>query len=197
MNAELGLLYLEQNADNPKQEKILRTVVQEAKRGGQTTQNVSSFIQADDYSPTERADLNEVVAQGNRLLGSALRRQNVELTIQLASKPITIWLNPLAMSLAVANLLRIAAGSEANMIILETINNRDMAGICITHDGSAAGKKAIIDEYTNDIALVMQQAWGLELNLVKRIISDHQGHMEFNDLPDKRVQLIVNLPFKS
>jgi nitrogen-specific signal transduction histidine kinase len=43
----------------------------------------------------------------------------------------------------------------------------------------------------------MQQPWGLELNLVKRIISDHQGHLEFNELSDKNIQLIVTLPVKS
>jgi signal transduction histidine kinase len=197
MNAELGLLYLEQSSDNAKQEKILRTIVQEAKRGGQTTHSVSNFIQADDYSPTERADLNEVISQGNRLLGSVLRRQNIELTIQPATKPVLMWLNPLALSLAIANLLRIAAGSEAKTIRLETVNRNDTAGLSITYDGVAIDKKTMTDGYKNDIAIVMQQPWGLELNLVKRIISDHQGHLEFNELSDKNIQLIVTLPVKS
>lgn len=108
MNAELGLVYLEQGIEQDALADILRTIVAETKRAGTLAQSVSEFGRATDHSPNQQADLNNIITQARQLLGSKLRRRDFKLLLDVDDSLSPIPANPLALALALASLIDLA-----------------------------------------------------------------------------------------
>ncbi|MEZ5594244.1 MAG: histidine kinase dimerization/phospho-acceptor domain-containing protein [Gammaproteobacteria bacterium] len=108
MNAELGLVYLEQGIEQDALADILRTIVAETKRAGTLAQSVSEFGRATDHAPNQQSDLNKIITQARQLLGSKLRRRDFKLLLEVDESLPPIPANPLALALALASLIDLA-----------------------------------------------------------------------------------------
>lgn len=169
MNAELGLLYLEQTGETDKLRAILQTIAGEARSAGHTAQQVLDFARNDDYTPSGAQSLDNVLEDARKLLGSTLRRADVELQISADSQLPALPLNAMAISQALAGLAITAAEAGARKVCMTGAGERDHAVINISAD----------------------QAFKSSDPLLERIVADHNGSL---DEQAQGRRLIIRLP---
>ena len=163
MNAELGLLYLEQDGELEKLAEVLRTIAEEAKRGGILGQGLLRFAQADDYAPQTYGDLNEIIAQAGKLLGSKLRRSGVELVLQKTEELPKLMINPTALAVVLASLIDLLMSAGAKRIEVAAAKDTDEIVLNLNVDGLTSATLAS-DRYTE-----------LVLNFARRVLQAHAG----------------------
>lgn len=119
MNAELGLLYLQQNRDSENVEALLQTIINESKRAGQLAQSVTEFSRMSRYTPSDTVDMSEIISQSSNLLSSKLRRNAVELKVQTQDKTLPrISANPTALKMALVSLVDIAIENGIKKVLI-------------------------------------------------------------------------------
>lgn len=195
MNAELGLLLLEQNGDRDSLTKILRTIAQEAKRGGAITRSVSEFARAGSYFPNAYGDLNEAIGQARSLAGSLSHSFNVTLELQLDTTLPRFSINETAITHAVAQLIANAVQAGASSIHISTEAGADKATLKVIDNGSGIPPQAM--EYIFDPFFTTWQdqgRLGLGLSLVRHIIAGHHGTLSVQGQPEGGTCFIIQLP---
>ena len=161
MNAELGLAYLQQGADQQPLEEILRTIINETKRAGLMARRVSEFAQASDYTPSDYAQLSDLLSQARTLLGSKLRRLGVDLTVQVEEGLPPLRAKPFALALAIASLIEMAIESGSRQVHLAAGRNQSVLELRI--------------DYGNTAPLWENNYTRLIMTFVERIFADHQA----------------------
>ncbi|MEZ5582571.1 MAG: histidine kinase dimerization/phospho-acceptor domain-containing protein [Candidatus Competibacteraceae bacterium] len=197
MNAELGLLLLEQQGRNDdKLAKVLQLIAQEARRGGTITQQLQNLVWADDFSPTEPAgDLNAAVTATRGLVGSNLRRNKVTLNLSLQHELPRLALNPPAITLAVANLLNNAIEAGASEVRIVSAIKENRLQLSVIDNGSALPKEdinSLLSDYTPFKTQAGRSLLGLAL--VQRIAKDHHGELVVARDFQESNQLMISLP---
>jgi len=199
MNAELGLVLLEQQGrGDEKLANVLRVIAQEARRGGVITQQLQNLVWADDFSPTEpAADLNVTIAAMRGFLGSNLRRNKVPLDLALQDDLPKLALNPLAMTLAVANLVNNALEAGANRIQVASTIDGNHIHLSVTDNGSVmpADINNLLAQYSPLTAQEGRSLLGLAL--AQKIVKDHHGELMVTSAPGQDNQFIIRLPLDS
>lgn len=196
MNAELGLLLLEQqDRGADKLANVLRTIAQETRRCGTITQELHNLVWADDFSPTEPAgDLNAAVAVMRSLIGSNLRRNKAALDLNLQDDLPKLALNPLGMALAIANLVNNAIDAGASQIQVVSAIAGAQIHLCVIDNGSVMPKEDINSLLADSLLMSREERSVLGLALAQRIANDHQGELVVSRDSQKGNQLIIKLP---
>jgi len=195
MNAELGIVSLQNERAREKLPKLLDTIIKEARRGGAITRNVLQFAQADHFTPKGLADLNNLILRARDYVAPVLHDSTVVLEFELEPALPRIELNQIALEQAMVNLINNAAQSGASKVKIRTEREQHHARVTITDDGRGIPEtelQHIFDPfYTTRRA---QGGSGLGLSLVHRIIADHDGTVEAQSTQDKGTQFILRLP---
>jgi two-component system CheB/CheR fusion protein len=196
MNAELGLVSLQSNSGREKLPQLLRTIAEEARRGGSITRNVLQFSRADHYTPKGQADLNNLITRAREHVASVLQEHHVRLDLELGQTSSWLELNQIAMEQAMVNLIGNAAQSGASKIVIKTEREEDHVRVTISDDGRGIPQEEI--EHIFDPFYTTRRSQGgsgLGLSLVHRIVSDHNGTVEAHSAPGKGAQFVLRLPF--
>jgi signal transduction histidine kinase len=197
MNAELGLLSLNGDADSQKLERILRTIVEKAKGGGAITKRITEFSQTEHDSPdlATLADLNDVVLQARTLAKGTLHRLRVMLELEPKPVPPRLHLDETAVVHAVAELFRNAAQAGATRIRASTNEENETAVVTVMDNGTGIPKKdlpCLFDPFFTTRG--DQGAMGLGLSFVHRVVSAHRGVVNVQSLPGVGTRFLIGLP---
>lgn len=198
MNAELGLLLLQKGVDQNKITSILRTVVEEVKRGGGLTRSVLEFARAEDHKPTAGGDLNETIAKARSMADSVLRRRNVQLELQLNDTLPKLPLNATAMAQAIANLIVNAAEAGATQVRVATdYDDANMLLATVTDNGPGI-LPACLDRVFEPFFTThgAEGKLGLGLALAQNIVNDHQGDISVHSLVNTGTRFVIRLPVR-
>lgn len=166
MNAELGQLYLQQDGDSEELAQVLRTIAEEAKRGGVLGQGLLSFARSVDYAPQTTGNLNDVIAHAGKLLGSNPRRNNVDLALQKSEALPVLMINPLALALALAGLVDRLIWAGAKQIEVAALSHAGEIVLTL-RTGNPASLDLAKDRYTE-----------VMLSFARRVLQAHGGKIE-------------------
>ncbi|MBA2491043.1 MAG: PAS domain-containing protein [Gammaproteobacteria bacterium] len=195
MNAELGIVSLQNERAREKLPRLLDTIIKEARRGGAITRNVLQFAKADQFTPKRLADLNNLILRARDYVAPVLHDSTVELEFALEPALPRIELNQIALEQAMVNLINNAVQSGGSKVKIETAREKDYARVTVTDDGRGipeAELQHIFDQfYTTRRS---QGGSGLGLSLVHRIIADHDGTVEARRRKGRGTQFILRLP---
>jgi two-component system, NtrC family, sensor kinase len=84
VNAELGLITLQGQANKEKLTRLFNTIIKEVRRGGSITRNVLQFSKADRYTPKGRADINNLLGRVREHVASVLQKYGARLALELS-----------------------------------------------------------------------------------------------------------------
>ena len=176
MNAELGLAYLalepQQGQAHEELKTILSTIIRETKRAGTLTQSVTEFTRTDDYAPSHVVDLIDVIAKARDLLGSKLRRSDVELLMPTNATVAKVSAKPLALALALASLIDIAIESGSARVQIALAQSTSDLILTVTNESSLTLSTRTLSTSPSAQALIA---------LVERILAAHQASLSITD----------------
>jgi len=195
MNAELGIVSLQNGSAHEKLPRLLDRIIKEARRGGAITRNVLQFSKADRFTPKGLADLNNLILRARDYVAPVLQDSAVELEFALDPALPRIELNQIALEQAMVNLINNAAQSGASKVKIKTEREQHYARVTINDDGRGIPETEL--QYIFDPFYTTRRSQGgsgLGLSLVHRIIADHDGTVEARSTEGKGTQFILRLP---
>jgi two-component system NtrC family sensor kinase len=150
---------------------------------------------ADRYTPTGRADINNLLDRVRKHVASVLQKYGARLALELDQSLPTLNLNQIAVEQAMVNLISNAAQSSASEIAIKTERRGSHARITISDNGVGIAPEEI--EHVFDPFYTTRRSQGdsgLGLILVHRIISDHDDTTKARSVLAEGTQFVVHLP---
>jgi signal transduction histidine kinase len=188
----------------------LQVILEATKRGAQLTHNLLSFSRRRVLS-RHRSDLNEIVAQAQRLILPALRSE-VALRFSPASDPVPVFVDDVEIQHAVINLVTNARDAipDAGSINLEVRTVQLAEDFVTRHEGKLVGTCALISVRDTGVGIAEDilarvfepffttkgtgRGTGLGLATVRSLVDQHGGVVAVESEPGKGTTFGIYLP---
>jgi PAS domain S-box-containing protein len=152
-----------------------------------------------DTSQFEQLQLPEVLANSLTLMGEILRLGNISLEREIGENLSTVFGNSVQLEQVFINLFQNSvdamAASSDKMIRLSMQQAGGMLEICFSDSGPGIAfeaRKNIFEPFYSTKSA--EDRSGLGLAIVNTIIKEHQGSIEYADLPDSGATFVIRLP---
>ncbi|HEY3246046.1 MAG TPA: MASE1 domain-containing protein [Phycisphaerae bacterium] len=174
----------------------LKTITQEAQRGGRIVKSMLKFAGAE---PTPKAptDLNEVVRHAGELVGSYRRAGRLHIEFDLAADVPPVIVNATEIEQVLVNLIKNAAESTeaAVRVVVRTRLAEGFAQILVSDNGPGIPRE-ILPQIFDPFFTTKRRlgGTGLGLSICHGIISDHGGTLTVANNPEGGTVFDVRLP---
>lgn len=177
-------------------ESQLELILNEIRRMESTIQGLLDFSRTPALHRV-RHDLRETLRRSLNLVDGRLQQRHLELVTSICQKP--LWVNGDAEQLnqVFVNLLlnSIEAISDAGRLIVnaEASADNQRARVIVQDTGTGIAKD-VMERLFEPFATTKERGTGLGLAISRRIVTEHQGTITAENLPDRGALFIVELP---
>ncbi|MCE5238968.1 response regulator [bacterium] len=188
----------EVNSESVKE--ALQDILRAASDGAQAVQRISSIAKSDPYEPFTLLNVNEVVNDVvNMAFGQFQAHQNVGIEVHTQDVPM-IYGSPTALRTAVMNIVinaRQALPDTGGRVTMSTGVEDDQVFIRV-HD-TGRGIAADVMPYITEPFFTTkgEHGSGLGLSVARKVVSCHDGRIEFESVPDAGTTVTLWLPMGS
>ncbi len=146
------------------------------------------------YYKEKKVDLKEVLNTSIDFSIPASKRKNIKINKKL-EKDVYVYGDPGSLQQVFINLIINAAEAMdySGNIWIDLSRNGDRAVIKIRDDGEGI-PDSIKDEIFDPFFTTKEKGTGLGLSVVKRIVSDHRGEIDFDSREGEGTEFIIKLP---
>ena len=179
---------------SPEEPADMAVIEDEVRRMERTIQTCLDFAKRPQPHRCE-FDLREAITDAHRLVEGRLRRQQLELEVDLPDGPLAIFADRHQMHQVLVNLLLNAIESVPSRGHLGVAARRDIddVSVFVWDDGPGIPPRlraTIFDPFVSSKAT----GTGLGLSISKQIVEDHGGRIEACNRPEGGAAIIVTLP---
>lgn len=148
-----------------------------------------------DSSPWSEVDLHEIIRNSLRLVEPRLSRQDIEVQLELAEEPILLMGTAVQLEQVFVNLFLNAmdAMPAEGTLRIRTERKGDVVEVLVADTGCGIPAD-IYARLFEPFNTSKPNGVGLGLSIVRRIITDHQGTIQAQNLPQKGAQFTLTLP---
>lgn len=181
------------------EESQLQLILDEVGRMEGTIQGLLDFSRPPVMNRT-RHDLRETLRRSLNLVDGRLKQNNISLRTEFTSTPLWIdgdaeQLNQVFVNLLLNSVEAMPTGGQLSVTAeLVATNNIGRVIVCDTGDGIAID---VLTRLFEPFATTKERGTGLGLAVSRRIVTDHQGTITAENLPDHGAMLVVELPLWS
>jgi PAS domain S-box-containing protein len=170
----------------------LEKTARQAQRAGQIIQRIRSFVKRSEPNRTW-SSVNDMIDEAVELAEIELRRRNVRLTRQVASRLPMLLVDPILIEQVLINLLKNAAESvdaaqrptamrKAELRVLQRrLDGIDVVEFSVLDSGNGLAPE-VLDRLYEAFYSTKTDGMGIGLNLCRSIVESHQGRMRAENL---------------
>jgi PAS domain S-box-containing protein len=170
----------------------LEKTARQAQRAGQIIQRIRSFVKRSEPNRTWSV-VNDMIDEAVELAEIELRRRNVRLTRQVASRLPMLLVDPILIEQVLINLLKNAAESvdaaqrptaqrKAELRVLQRrLDDTDVVEFSVLDSGNGLAPE-VLDRLYEAFYSTKTDGMGIGLNLCRSIVESHQGRMRAENL---------------
>lgn len=188
----------EVNSESVKE--ALQDILQAASDGAQAVQRISSLSKTDPYDPFTLLSINDVVNDVvNMSFGQFQARQDVKIEVQTQDVPM-IYGSPTALRTAVMNIVinaRQALPETGGQVTLSTGVEGPEVYIRVRDTGRGIAAEVMPHITEPFFTTKGEHGSGLGLSVARKVVSSHEGRLEFASVPDAGTTVTIHLPVGS
>ena len=181
------------------EESQLHLILEEVGRMEGTIQGLLDFSRTPVMNRT-RHDLRETLHRSLNLVDGRLKQHHIVLRTEIT--PASLWidgdaeqLNQVFVNLLLNSVEAMPTGGQLNVTAeFSATNNIGRVVVCDTGDGIALD---VLPRLFEPFATTKERGTGLGLAVSRRIVTDHQGTITAENLPERGAMLVVELPLWS
>ncbi|MBL8336357.1 MAG: PAS domain S-box protein [Rhodoferax sp.] len=170
----------------------LEKTARQAQRAGQIIQRIRSFVKRSEPNRTWSV-VNDMIDEAVELAEIELRRRNVRLTRQVASRLPMLLVDPILIEQVLINLLKNAAESvdaaqrptaqrKAELRVLQRrLDDTDVVEFSVLDSGNGLAPE-VMDRLYEAFYSTKTDGMGIGLNLCRSIVESHQGRMRAENI---------------
>ena len=170
----------------------LEKTARQAQRAGQIIQRIRSFVKRSEPNRTW-SSVNDMIDEAVELAEIELRRRNVRLTRQVASRLPKLLVDPILIEQVLINLLKNAAESvdaaqrptamrKAELRVLQRrLDDIDVVEFSVLDSGNGLAPE-VLERLYEAFYSTKTDGMGIGLNLCRSIVESHQGRMRAENL---------------
>ena len=170
----------------------LEKTARQAQRAGQIIQRIRSFVKRSEPNRTWSV-VNDMIDEAVELAEIELRRRNVRLTRQVASRLPMLLVDPILIEQVLINLLKNAAESvdaaqrptaqrKAELRVLQRrLDDTDIVEFSVLDSGNGLAPE-VMDRLYEAFYSTKTDGMGIGLNLCRSIVESHQGRMRAENI---------------
>ena len=170
----------------------LEKTARQAQRAGQIIQRIRSFVKRSEPNRTW-SSVNDMIDEAVELAEIELRRRNVRLTRQVASRLPLLLVDPILIEQVLINLLKNAAESvdaaqrptamrKAELRVLQRrLDGIDVVEFSVLDSGNGLAPE-VLERLYEAFYSTKTDGMGIGLNLCRSIVESHQGRMRAENL---------------
>lgn len=170
----------------------LEKTARQAQRAGQIIQRIRSFVKRSEPNRTW-SSVNDMIDEAVELAEIELRRRNVRLTRQVASRLPMLLVDPILIEQVLINLLKNAAESvdaaqrptamrKAELRVLQRrLDGIDVVEFSVLDSGNGLAPE-VLERLYEAFYSTKTDGMGIGLNLCRSIVESHQGRMRAENL---------------
>lgn len=181
------------------EESQLHLILEEVGRMEGTIQGLLDFSRTPVMNRTKH-DLRETLRRSLNLVDGRLKQNQISLRTEIAPTPLLIdgdaeQLNQVFVNLLLNSIEAMSTGGELKVSADECDERRNVR--IIVRDTGEGIAHDVLTRLFEPFATTKERGTGLGLAISRRIVTDHQGTITAENLPERGAMLVVELPLWS
>ena len=177
------------------EESQLHLILEEVSRMEGTIQGLLDFSRTPVMNRMKH-DLRETLQRSLNLIDGRLKQNQINLRTEIASSPLWIdgdaeQLNQVFVNLLLNSIEAMSSGGELEVFANECTEHR--TGRIIVRDTGEGIANDVLTRLFEPFATTKERGTGLGLAVSRRIVTDHQGTITAENLPERGAMLVVEL----
>ncbi len=183
--------------DRPELQGKLRLILEEVRRLENFLGDLRDFTRP--ALPTkEKISLNQVIREVETLLESEIQKRGIEVVEDLDSRLPPVAADPNQMKQVLLNLMKNAmeALDGGGRIVVKSGAEEEQVWFSVTDTGVGMPPD-VLEKIFNPFFTTKEKGTGLGLAVIHKIITDHQGAISVESVPDQGTTFLVKLPMEA